>query len=146
VRHAALFGLGLGLSLVGCIEVGPHAPLMPLLPSSPAKISACRPSTPLASGRLFTDITDQAGLRGITGIRVASADGSRKFSCPSRNLNRRGVRSALKYVVEHTGVRGQVTVSVACGLTSQGRLVAIFGCCGYVGDARSPRGTVATFG
>ena len=71
-RRLTLWGLALGLA--GCIEVGPHGPLGPLLPSSPGENSACRPGTPLPSGPLFTDITEQAGLRGITGIRVASAD------------------------------------------------------------------------
>lgn len=72
LRRLGLWGLGLGLA--SCIEVGPHAPLGPNLPTSPGNNPSCRASTPLPAGRLFTDITELSGLRGITGIRVASAD------------------------------------------------------------------------
>ena len=74
LRRLGLWGLGLGLGLASCIEVGPHAPLGPNLPTSPGNNPSCRASTPLPAGRLFTDITELSGLRGITGIRVASAD------------------------------------------------------------------------
>lgn len=71
LRRLALSGLGLSVGLLGCIEVGPHAPLVPAMSGT---ATSCRSSTPLPTGPLFTDITDQAGLRGITGIRVSSAD------------------------------------------------------------------------
>lgn len=70
--RAALWGSLLGLA--GCIEVGPHAPIGPLMPPNSSSDPSCRPSEPLPSGRLFTDITEQVGLAGITGIRVSSAD------------------------------------------------------------------------
>ena len=73
MRMRIATSLGLPLCLAACVDLGPHAPFSPM-PAGSQVVASCRSPSPLPSGRLFTDITEAAGLKGITGVRVASAD------------------------------------------------------------------------
>ncbi len=73
LRMRIATSLGLPLCLAACVDLGPHAPFSPM-PAGSQVVASCRSSSPLPGGRLFTDITEAAGLKGITGVRVASAD------------------------------------------------------------------------
>ena len=94
LRLRIAISLGLPLGFAACVDLGPHAPFAPM-PAGSQVVASCRSPSPLPSGRLFTDITEAAGLKGITGVRVASADPSRNSpptTCPHPHLRGQGHR------------------------------------------------------
>ena len=108
---------------------------MPLFPANPsANLVSSRepiradhlirgPQPNVTQHTIWSQAEDARGASSLrappTGKKKSiDTDGSRKFSAPSRNLNRRGVRSARKPVRSSTPVRSQEPHRSACGASS----------------------------
>lgn len=66
--------LGLDLAVVATPDLAADLSTDPPIPDLSKPPMGCRTPPPLPAGALFTDITEEAGLRGITGVRVIAAD------------------------------------------------------------------------
>ena len=71
-RRRSLETVGLVALLAGCTDPSPRYPDFSI--PFPDMAPVCRPGAPLPAGRLFTDVTEEVGLKGITGVRASAAD------------------------------------------------------------------------